>query len=112
MSTSPHIAFNASLHGELFAILRTGAKDMRVPPHLEENYNMLRFKGEIIKEMVPSLTEELRVSERELERECVRERLLHIGSEIARLERAGDSASISALLTDFRTLSLHLKSIT
>ncbi len=107
---SPHIAFGSSVHSELFAILRNGVPES-VPVHLTDQYSMLRFKGEILKEMTELPIEELAVSCRELEKECVRDRLLAIGEEIERLEKSGEGASAAPLLNDFRTLSLHLKSL-
>lgn len=109
-NVSPHITFTSSPNGELFAILRSGAPT-DVPAHLADHYSMLRFKGEILLQMTKSAEEEFHISERELEKECVKDKLLAIGSEIERLEREGDRSKVSSLLADFRELSTHLKTL-
>jgi len=82
-----------------------------VPEHLAEHYSMLRFKGEILKEITDSPVAEFRVSWRELEKQCIRDRLFTIKGEIEHLEKSGNHADVALLLADFRTLSLHLKTI-
>jgi len=110
LGDSPYLSFATSLNAEIFAILRAGAESP-VPEHLAEHYSMLRFKGEILKEITDSPVAEFRVSQRELEKQCIRDRLFTIKGEIERLEKSGKQADVAPLLTDFRTLSLHLKTI-
>lgn len=106
----PHLSFAASQNAEIFAILRAGAEGP-MPEHLADYYSMLRFKGEILKEITDSPIAEFRVSQRELEKECVRDRLLKIKGEIELLEKAGKHGDVVPLLADFKTLSFHLKTI-
>jgi hypothetical protein len=108
---SPYITFGTSLNSEMFAILRSGIPEA-VPAHLSDHYSMLRFKGEIIKEMTKSPVEELQLSQKELEKECVKERLLKIGGEIEKLEKSGNHGGVTSLLDDFKKLSFHLKTLT
>jgi len=110
LAHSLHLSFAASTNADIFAILRAGAEST-IPPHLLDHYNMLRFKGEILRDITESPIEELRISERELEKECVRDKLLKIGEEIERLEKSGNLAGMVPLLADFRNLSHHLRSL-
>ncbi|OGG79286.1 DNA primase [Candidatus Kaiserbacteria bacterium RIFCSPLOWO2_02_FULL_55_12] len=107
---SPYLSFTASQNAEIFAILRAGA-ERPMPEHLAPYYSMLRFKGEILKEITDSPVAEFRVSWRELEKECVRDRLFTIKGEIELLEKTGKHGDVLPLLADFKTLSLHLKTI-
>jgi len=110
LGDSPYLSFTVSLNAEIFAILRAGAPST-MPEHLTDHYSMLRFKGEILKEITDSPVTEFRLSQRELEKECVRDRLFTIKGEIEHLEKSGNQADVALLLADFRTLSLHLKTI-
>ena len=110
LGDSPYLSFATSLNAEIFAILRAGAESP-VPEHLAEHYSMLRFKGEILKEITDSPVAEFRVSWRELEKQCIRDRLFTIKGEIEHLEKSGNHADVALLLADFRTMSLHLRTI-
>lgn len=108
------ISFASALNGELFGFLLGGAdaaaaparaEAVRLAPHIEA----LRFKGEVLREIVPDLESEFILCRRELEKVCVKERLLALGEEIERIEREGGHTAAAPLLEDFRSLSEELR---
>ena len=106
-----HISFRHALHEELFSMLTAPSDGREMRGDLQKHLDMLRFKGEVAREMLTDVREEFFLCKRELEKECIKEKLMSLGKEIERLEREGNQALVPALLGDFRTLSEQLKVI-
>lgn len=113
-----HLVFTASEHGELFNLFSAGARALsgaaaiqNFPPHLQEKAETFRFKGEVLLQMTDDVEKEFIAAKRELEKECIREKLLALGEEIKRIEQTGNKAELHAILIDFRTLSEKLRDI-
>ena len=75
------IEFSTALSGEIFrALMADGATAVaELAPHVES----VRFRGEVLREIVPDMEKEFMVARRELELMCVRERLAVLGRKIA-----------------------------
>ena len=80
-----------------------------IAPHLREKADIFRFKGEALLQMTDDVAKEFVAAKRELEKECLREKLLALGEEIKRIERGGGREGLQPLLVDFMALSEKLK---
>lgn len=106
-----YVVFASGTNQRLFEVLLGEGMAAVGAPELKNDLDMLRFKGEVLVQMTRDVEEEFLSCKRELEKECVRERLLKIGADIEKKEKAGDRATVASLLTDFRVLSNTLKSL-
>ncbi len=116
-----HIVFASARNGDLFQALNQGAVKAVSPGlarqsfpsenlgGLEKDLELLRFKGEVLSTVLSSVGDEFVLCKRELEKECIKERLLALGEEIAKLEKAGEKTAITTLLHNFHELSQRLK---
>ncbi len=104
-----YLTFTSSLHQELFGILSEEGKMLVASPELLKQLEIFRFKGEVLAQMVSDPAREFLLCKRELEKECVKERLLVLGEEISKKEKEGNQTAITTLLQDFRLLSERLK---
>ena len=105
-----HLVFIAASHQEIFNTLLGGLERLSAP-HIVEALDILRFKGEVLAQMTENISEEFMACKRELEKECIRERLLKLGSEIENKERTGDQQRVAVLLQNFRELSDTLRKL-
>jgi DNA primase len=103
-----YIVFASARYQDLFQALNQGAVQA-ISPELEKDLELLRFKGEVLGAELRDAAEEFILCKRELEKECVKERLLALGEKIAKLEKVGDQGALMPLLHDFRALSETLK---
>jgi len=104
------LVFSSALHNNLFGILRSTSPDVS-SPELTPILASFQFKGEVLAQGLTDVSEEFRICVRELEKECIRERLVTIEAEIGKKEPEGNHAVVSALLQDFRLLSEKLKNL-
>lgn len=105
---SHHVVFALDANRRLFEVLLVGGA-AAVSPELKNDLDLLRFKGEVLAQMTRDVEEEFLSCKHELEKECIKERLLKIGEEIEYREKAGEQAVVASLLQDFRALSGALK---
>lgn len=103
-----YLVFTSSLNQQLFDSLRLAgdASSSDLKSHLD----ILRFKGEVISQITKDVSEDFFACKSELEKECIRERLLKLGEEVTRKEKEGNQAVVTSLLEDFKLLSAKLKS--
>lgn len=106
-----HIIFTSSLNQELFEALCSSAAPAALAANLQGPLETLRFKSEVLAQTTQNLKEEFLVCKRELEKECIKERLLKLGEEIERREKEGNRAAVTSLLQDFREFSDKLKTL-
>ncbi len=106
-----YLVFTSAFNQELFSFLQKGqtAETANLAPQFKDGLDLLKFKGEVITQMSTNAEAEFGICIRELERECVKERLLKIGEEVNRMEKSGDQIGVTSLLNDFRTFSDKLK---
>ncbi len=104
-----YLAFASALHEKLFGLLADGKIATMAEPELLKQIEIFRFKGEVLAQMVTDPVSEFLLCKRELEKECIKERLLELGEEIGQKEKDGNQAAIGVLLQDFRLLSDKLK---
>ena len=104
------IQFSTILSGEIFKALMAG-EGAGVAPELLPHLETVRFKGEVLREVVPDIEKEFTIARRELEKLSLRERLSALGQEIAEGERGGNIASVTGLLGDFKKISEYLQTL-
>jgi DNA primase len=75
------------------------------PSSLGERTALLQFKGEMLSSMLADTEKELALCRRELEKECVRERMMRLSEEMEREERVGNAERSAFLLREFRLTS-------
>lgn len=102
------IEFSSASRQDLFSFLLAGALDM--PPDAAAAAQVLRFKGEEIRELGVDRERELALCRRELEIICNRAERVRLGEEILAREQGG-SAPPSRLLEDFDSLSEQMKTL-
>lgn len=106
------IIFRSGANQNIFAMImapgdsgitssETGAQDMA----------MFIFKSEILSSDVSDIKNEFLLCKRELEKECVKEKLRELEEEIQRKESNGEQTEVAHLLQDFRKLSETLKQL-
>lgn len=106
------LSFSSPLNQQIFGVLtKETASQTAVEPHLHESLEMLRFKGEVLGTITKNLEDEFTVCRRELEKECIKERLVRVGEEIQHKERASDAEGTAHLLKNFQELSVQLKQL-
>ncbi|QQG45213.1 MAG: DNA primase [Candidatus Sungiibacteriota bacterium] len=108
LSGGNDFVFTSALNERLFENLKEKATAVS---DLSGHLNLLRFKGEVLVQMTSNIEEEFVVCKRELEKECIKEKLLKIGEEIERSEKRGDHVDVVSLLQDFQALSGKLKTL-
>jgi len=106
-----HLIFGSHLNKELFRVLSAGSSFAAADaePNLREQLASFGFKGEILSQITKDIDKEFIICKQELERQCIRDRLSELGTEIRKKESEGDSVILSGLLQDFRQLSEKLK---
>lgn len=102
-----HIEFKCAINNDLFQAFSGGIKVVSL--ELDRELELLRFKGEVLQASLDNISEEFVLCKRELEKECIKERLLALGEEITKLERMGQGSAVLPLLHNFRELSGKLK---
>ena len=101
------LVFASDLHQKLFDALSVST-GQAVAPELQNQVELLRFKGEVLSQMTEHPGIELRVCSRELAKETIRERLVAVGIEIQKLEKEGKTEALAPLLQNFKELSQKL----
>lgn len=105
------IIFTSTLRQNLFDMLRNEAAIPAATADFKNELEVLKFKGEALKEISKNPEEEFLICKRELERESIKEELLKIGAAVDRLEKANRAGEITPLLQSFRSLSEKLKTL-
>ncbi len=103
-----YLVFASSLNQQLFDSLRL-AEDV-ASADLKSHLDSLRFKGEVISQITKDVSEDFFACKSELEKDCIRERLLKLEEEITHKEKGGNQTVVTSLLEDFKLLSAKLKS--
>lgn len=101
--------FSTAANKELFGAFQAQTAVDSWPLHLRERLDILRFRGEMLGAATQDMGEEFLLCAREFEKECVREKLQNIASEIGKKEQRGEE--VGNLLHDFRELSVKLKNL-
>lgn len=106
-----HLAFILPVHQALFAALQPGTGPVALTADLQRELDLLRFKSEVIMQLITNPEEEFMVCKKELERHSIKERLLELGQQIQRSEKEKNDTVLQPLLQDFQLLSAKLKGI-
>lgn len=104
-----YIAFSTTASQNLFDVFSAASGPVVAVPELARELEMLKFKGELLLQSVQDPHAELKLCITELERECIKDRLVAIGREVEKQEKAGNNAAVETLLQEFKALSAKLK---
>ncbi len=104
------ITFTSALHMELFQFLTGGVSGELNSIH-HSALATLQFKGELSCGADKDIHDELKNSARELEKVCIKEKLIQVGGEIKKLEQEGIHRNTEPLLKTFRELSVSLNNL-
>jgi len=96
------VEFSSPLRQEIFALLTAGLPEL--PPHVASEVQVLRFKGEAMRELGGDIEQEFALYRRELEEVCRRARRARLGEEIRVSEQGGNGPDIR-LLEELDSLS-------
>lgn len=96
------VEFSSPLRQEIFILLSAGSPEL--PPHVAAEVEVLRFKGEAMRELGGDMEQEFALYRRELEEVCRRARRARLGEEIRASEQAGNGPDIR-LLEELDSLS-------
>ncbi|MDZ4285661.1 MAG: DNA primase, partial [Candidatus Sungbacteria bacterium] len=106
------LVFRSGTNQNIFAMIMA-PKESAVQP-LEtamQDMAMFTFKSEILSSDVSDIKDEFLLCKRELEKECVKEKLRELEQDIQQKESNGSFADVANLLQDFRKLSETLKQL-
>lgn len=107
-----HLSFREPLHRRVFEWLSAAPpSDEAAPKDIAEALQLISFKSEALADMLKDVAQEFALCCREFERECIRDRLMLLGEELARKEREGNLLAVSELLHDARVLSDRIREL-
>lgn len=100
--TAHAIEFMTPLGTQIFSTLIASAPPApEIAPHLES----IRFKGEVLREIVPDMKKEFVIARRELEKMCIDERRAELQRRIARQGPGDSDPSADPLMKELKHLS-------
>jgi DNA primase len=104
------IVFVSDLRARAFALLISDTSG-QVPADLEQYLADARFRGEMVRERIADVGEEISLCARELEKISLKDKLAQITREIEAREKEKDDMSVATLLEDHRLLSDRLRAL-
>ena len=106
------LIFRSGTNQNIFAMITASASSKAESSGIAvQDMTMFTFKSEILSGDVSDIKNEFLICKRELEKECVKEKLRELEEEIQRKETNGDHAEVVVLLQGFRRLSETLKQL-
>jgi DNA primase len=107
-----HIVFRSAEKQNLFALVAFSAHLGVAPsPSAIQDLEMFKFKSEVIGRDIQNAEQEFLVCKRDLERECIKEKMQERQEEIAQKEKEGSHAAVTDLLKDMVHLNKILKQL-
>ena len=107
-----HIMFRSAQRQNLFALVTSSSNsDTASSPSTVQDLEMFKFKSEIVGQDIHNAQHEFLVCKRELEKECIKERMYGHQEEIARQEKEGNHTAVMNLLRDMTNLNTILKQL-
>ena len=107
-----HIIFRSAEKQNLFALvtasLTSGAS---TSASVVQDLEMFKFKSEVIGSDIEHVDQEFLICKRDLERECIKEKMQERQEEIAQKEKEGSHAAVNDLLKDMVNLNKILKQL-
>lgn len=105
------IAFASALGGQAFHALMAGIH-APVAPELAAHLEDLRFKGEVLREIVPDIEKEFIIARRELEKMCIDGRRTELQRKMGQRGPEADNPSDDPFLKELKALSDQRQAIT
>ena len=107
-----HIIFRSAEKQNLFALITFSAgSDIGLLPSVVQDLEMFKFKSEVIGRDIHNVEQEFLVCKRQLEQECIKEKMQERQIEIAQKEKEGSYEAVTDLLKDMVSLNKILKQL-
>ena len=103
-----HIVFRSAENQNIFALVTAPAE---AGESAAQNLEMFKFKSEVLARDVQNVEQEFLICKRELEKECIKERMRERQEEIVRNEQEGNAAAVADILKDMGDLHKILKQL-
>ncbi len=105
-----YIDFLSAEHQNIFALITVPRNNDTAGEKLSEQ-EMFQFKSEVLTADVRNSEQEFLICKRELEKECIKEKMQERQQEIAQQERAGNTEAVADLLKEIINLHKVLKQL-
>lgn len=107
-----HIIFRSAEKQNLFALVISSAdSDAASSPSAVQDLEMFKFKSEVMGRDIHNAEQEFFVCKRQLEQECIKEKMQERQIEIAQKEKEGSREAVTDLLKDMVSLNKILKQL-
>ena len=107
-----HIIFRSAEKQNIFALVASSSGAAVAPsPSAIQDLEMFKFKSEVIGRDIHNVEQEFLVCKRELEKECIREKMQEHQEEMERQEKEGNHHAVNNLLQDAASLHKILKQL-
>lgn len=106
-----NLIFVSDLNQKLFAVLQNGLPEKNLAGDFTKTLEMLKFKGEMLAEVIKNVDEDFMACKKELEKISIREELQKLQEKIKMRETAAQPEELQALLQSFQSLSSKLKTL-
>ena len=102
-----HIIFRAAENQNIFALVSASSG----APSAQQDLEMFRFKSEVLARDIQNIEQEFLLCKRELEKECIKEKMQERQEEIVRREKEGNISAVADLLKEMMSLHQILKQL-
>lgn len=107
-----HIIFRSAEKQNFFALMMMPpTSDVESSASVVHDLEMFKFKSEVIGSDIAHIDQEFLICKRELEKECIKEKMQERQEEIAQKEKEGSYAAVADLLKDTANLHKILKQL-
>lgn len=107
-----HIIFRSAEKQNIFALISSTASfGVAASPSAAQDLKMFTFKSEIIGRDIHNVKQEFLICKRQLEQECIKEKMQERQAEIAQKEKEGSHEAVTGLLQDMVNLNKILKQL-
>ena len=107
-----HIIFRSAEKQNIFALISSPIDSgITLASSVAQDLEMFKFKSEVIGRDIHNVEQEFFVCKRELEKECIKEKMQGCQEKIARQQKEGNQHAIANLLQDMASLHKILKQL-
>ena len=104
-----HIIFRAAENQNIFALVTMPSHMTDKAPTAAQDLEMFKFKSEVLARDIQNIEQEFMICKRELEKECIKEKMQERQEELVEKEREGNHVAVADLLKEVNNLHKILK---
>ena len=105
-----HIVFRAAENQNMFALMTTSFQ-ANANESAAQDLEMFKFKSEVLAHDTENIEQEFLICKRELEKECIKEKMQEHQEELVRKEKEGNMSAVADLLNQVMNLHKILKQL-